>query len=408
MLLKIKGSRSRPCYQNILSLLNRGGCELDIDELKDTINTMVDSGVLHDIGKEGVESFIICEEVNSEDTNSQTPELNDDAIENIEQFINAQFYETLILRVKTEVKLAVETLLSEKNLSIKKKVSNDNIQIGNDSNKDILIDSLNSEIQFLRSELASKNTIIEIMVKDNSIKSNSSYDTIITKTVENTLNKNLEISSKDNIKTNKRSKILPSKGINEKNIEIRNDYGDDESDKDGYTKVKKGSTDNKRNITIIGDSLIKDMKTFKMKQGMSKQDKVYIKSFPGATIECMHDYIKPSLKFQPDTILLHCGTNDLRSDKSAEEISESMIKLAKIMKTNENDIIISSLVARNDGMNDKGSEVNNFLKIKCIEHAFLYCDNSNISGSYLNASGLHLKPNGTVKLANNFLQCLNY
>ena len=54
------------------------------------------------------------------------------------------------------------------------------------------------------------------------------------------------------------------------------------------------------------------MKTFKMKQGMSKQDKMYIKSFPGATIQCMHDYIKRSLKFQPDTILLHCGTNDVR------------------------------------------------------------------------------------------------
>ena len=54
------------------------------------------------------------------------------------------------------------------------------------------------------------------MVKDNSIKSNSSYDAIITKSVKNTLNKNLEISSKDNIKTNKRSKILLSKGVNEK------------------------------------------------------------------------------------------------------------------------------------------------------------------------------------------------
>ena len=46
------------------------------------------------------------------------------------------------------------------------------------------------------------------------------------------------------------------------------------------------------NIMVIGDSLIKDMKAFKMKQVMSKQDKVYIKSFPRATIECMHDYIK--------------------------------------------------------------------------------------------------------------------
>ena len=42
----------------------------------------------------------------------------------------------------------------------------------------------------------------------------------------------------------------------------------------------------------------------------------------------------------------------------------------------------------------KGMEVNNFLNVKCRENSFLFCDNSNISEDYLNASGLHLKPNG--------------
>ena len=78
------------------------------------------------------------------------------------------------------------------------------------------------------------------------------------------------------------------------------------------------------------------------------------------------------------------------------------------MKSNENEIIISRIVIRKDELNAKGIEVNDFLKIKCIESYFLFCDNSNISSDYLNASGLHLKPIGTIALANNFLKSLKH
>ena len=172
--------------------------------------------------------------------------------------------------------------------------------------------------------------------------------------------------------------------------------------------TKENNKSTKRNITILGDSLTKDMKSYKMKQGMSNKEKVYIRSFPGATVECMRDYVQPSLKFNPDAILLHCGTNDLRTDKCAEEIANNIINLAKKMKSNENEIIISSIFIRKDELNAKGIEVNDFLKIKCIESSFLFCDNSNISSDYLNASGLHLKPIGTIALANNFLKSLKY
>ena len=141
---------------------------------------------------------------------------------------------------------------------------------------------------------------------------------------------------------------------------------------------------------------------------MSNKEKVYMKSFPGATVECMRDYVQPSLNFNPDAILLQCGTNDLRTDKCAEEIANNIINLTKKMKSNEHEIIINSIVIRKDELNAKGIEVNDFLKIKCIESSFLFCDNFNISSDYLNASGLHLKPIGTTALANNFLKSLKY
>ena len=85
-----------------------------------------------------------------------------------------------------------------------------------------------------------------------------------------------------------------------------------------------------------------------MENGLSSKDRVYIKSFPGAKIECMEDYLKPSIKYNPDVFLLHCGTNDLRSEKNATEIATEIISLANKLKKGENEIIISGLVERND------------------------------------------------------------
>ena len=92
-------------------------------------------------------------------------------------------------------------------------------------------------------------------------------------------------------------------------------------DETSSVQMKRNANQNeKRDITIIGD-LIKDMKYYKMKNGLSSKDRVYIKSFPGANIECMENYVKPSIKYNPDVFLLHCGTNDLRSEKNVTEIA---------------------------------------------------------------------------------------
>ena len=52
-----------------------------------------------------------------------------------------------------------------------------------------------------------------------------------------------------------------------------------------------------------------------MRQRLHDKEKLYVKSFSGATVSCMTDYVKPTMKFNPDAVLIHCGTNDLRSEK---------------------------------------------------------------------------------------------
>ena len=58
------------------------------------------------------------------------------------------------------------------------------------------------------------------------------------------------------------------------------------------------------NNTILGDSIIKDIKSHKIKQQLGTGENIFVKSFPGAKTSCMHDYVKPSLKLKSDLFIL--------------------------------------------------------------------------------------------------------
>jgi len=134
-------------------------------------------------------------------------------------------------------------------------------------------------------------------------------------------------------------------------------------------------------------------------------EKIYIKSFSGATVNDMKDYARPTIRKEPDLIVLHAGSNDLRSNKSAQNIASDVMKLALDMKSETNDVMISSLVFRDDipGLNKKGNDVNLILKAECEQFNLLFIDNFNIQKQHLNGSNLHLNYKGTVTLANNLL-----
>ena len=96
---------------------------------------------------------------------------------------------------------------------------------------------------------------------------------------------------------------------------------------------------------------------------MKNNETIYVKSLSGAKIADMRDHAKPSQHYNPDEIILHMGSNDLLTPKTAEVISDEIIKLAPELKTDENDIIVSDIIGRNDEHNEKGMRVNSlFLK----------------------------------------------
>ena len=131
--------------------------------------------------------------------------------------------------------------------------------------------------------------------------------------------------------------------------------------------------------------------------------KVYAKSFSGAKVRCMKDYLKPSLRQNRDHVVLHVGTNDLDSDKDPELIAKSIVDLASTVKKDTCEVTISNIVVRNDKFMKKAEEVNAHLAVLCVQRNILLIDHAKtIKPQHLNKSKLHLNVKGSKILRNTF------
>ena len=124
------------------------------------------------------------------------------------------------------------------------------------------------------------------------------------------------------------------------------------------------SSDNSTNnftTVLVGDSIIKQMQRWKL--GKKVGHRVVVKAFSGATTSDMKHYLKPTLEKNPQQILLHVGTNDLR-DQNPNVIVDNVVELARKIESETNArIILSELVTRSDNVSsDSVKTVNKKLK----------------------------------------------
>ena len=128
---------------------------------------------------------------------------------------------------------------------------------------------------------------------------------------------------------------------------------------------------------------------WEMAKRIQSNCKIHVKTFSGATVSCMEDYMKPPLRNSPDHFILHVGgrTNDLYSEKFSMEITGSIINLACRLKNEIHDVSVSTIILRTDGkkLNEKGMEVNLHLKELSKEKNIFLIDNSRkIKAQHLN------------------------
>ena len=85
--------------------------------------------------------------------------------------------------------------------------------------------------------------------------------------------------------------------------------------------------------------------------------KVHVKNFSGAKIKCMDDYAQPTIRTNPDHIVIHIGTNDLPSKKPRDNVD-----LALKLKSDTCQVSLSNLRTQSDEYRQKAFEVNQHLK----------------------------------------------
>jgi len=160
---------------------------------------------------------------------------------------------------------------------------------------------------------------------------------------------------------------------------------------------------------VLGDSLLRGIRRDKISR--STKQRVRIGCFPGATIEDMKYYIKPTLKRKPDHVILHIGTNNSLAN-SAEEVTAGIATLCDEITQDQPDahITISELITRDDKQNAKVKicEINEALKQYCEQNSKVsLLSHYNINDKALNGSKLHLNEAGTKVFAKNIINCIN-
>ena len=165
--------------------------------------------------------------------------------------------------------------------------------------------------------------------------------------------------------------------------------------------------ENKSDSTvIIGDSMVKNLDGRRMRTKYG--EKVFVKSFSGATTDDMSFHAVPSKKTQPDRVVLHTGANDFREEKEDAKIAQNIYALARMLKTEDNTVFVSGIISRKDEfINERTANVNRILEELCKKNKFPFIDNSNINiRTHLNRSGLYLNHTGDGKLALNIISAL--
>ena len=121
---------------------------------------------------------------------------------------------------------------------------------------------------------------------------------------------------------------------------------------------------------------------------ISRSNKVVVKSFPGATIEDMEDFVKPLLRKKPDNVVFHIGTNDLNTQEP-RLTAEGIVNLVPQIEGDapETNLAISGLIAKADDKDGKVSSVNKILKKFCRQNHWNFIEHNNL---HLNRGGLHL------------------
>ena len=271
------------------------------------------------------------------------------------------------------------------------------------------INKLERRVKFLEDEIAQKNYQLNFLMEFSSVKEN----------IEDNLFKFPKRTFKCSNKNNHKTEIKLANRFENLNFDESNEDDEDDVIIIADSKEKKQASKNRKQtelqkrkesatrgkrkkfVSIIGDSIIKDVKGYELSKD---ENLVVVKSFRGATTKAMYHYMIPTVEKHPDVLIIHTGTNDLKEEKDPKEVARKVIDLAKKAQTYDPGmkVNVSLLTPRKDGFSKQVIEVNRHLKDLCNENQIAFIDHSNVTTNHLNRSKLHLRENGSKLISKNF------
>ena len=155
---------------------------------------------------------------------------------------------------------------------------------------------------------------------------------------------------------------------------------------------------------IIGDSIIKGLRRDLLSRAAKRR--VTVRSFPGATVGDMKDYLQPSLQLKPSEIVLHVGTNDLK-EHSLRVVAEQLVDLGNLISSSSpgTKVTISALTQHYDEecLGKKVTDCNKVIKSFCNQNGWGFVKHPNFEESCVNNQELHLNKKGIAILASNLV-----
>ena len=140
----------------------------------------------------------------------------------------------------------------------------------------------------------------------------------------------------------------------------------------------------------------------------SRGNIILVKPFPGARTKAMKHCVSSDLEKKPDLVILHTGTNDLKSVSSPEGITNEVNSLALSVKEKGHEIGVLEILPRGDRFSKKAKDGNECLEIKCKGHNIDFISHKNTNTrSHLNQDRLHPKRKGQDMMGNNFSTFIN-
>ena len=300
--------------------------------------------------------------MNTDDLSSLTAKTKrKTSVYSIANYINNKYDEIALSYMKQSILLEVHATINEKIISIPK--TDEVTYLQNH------IDSLMSELYFLREELREKNNLIKILLNkteeikhvtirnNNTLKDDQPFPTnnnqklVVndTSNVSNPMNESYYNNSTENITSTNHSAGLQigrdecvsvgnnlhdSTSDSYKRTDNNNNINDIKANKNNdhhlaekdQMKTKKLVVNEKKKVFVLGDSMVKHIQGWDITKKLENKHKVYNRQFAGSKVICMNEYVKPCIRENnPYHIIFHVKTNDIPTSKDPLSIASKLL-----------------------------------------------------------------------------------